>query len=96
MLKETRIFVKYVFPTKEKFYEIVKMMSSLDGILCRHIIALVSKDRQLGFATLKFEERWRIDFFQETNDEKDALILEELPSENNPEEEKVDETAVKN
>jgi len=48
------------------------------GIPCRHLIATVSKDKDLSFENLKFEQRWRIDFFIDTESFKEPALLEEI------------------
>ena len=44
---------------------------------CRHLIALICKEQNLGWNTLQFQPRWEISYYQELNCDPDALQEEE-------------------
>ena len=54
------------------------------GIPCRHLIAVVVKDNKYGVNVLKFQKRWEINYFQESVEASDDVLLQENQLDNQP------------
>ena len=60
------------------------------GVPCRHLIALVSKEKVLDFKALPINPRWRKDFYVEKEEEKDQVDLQ--PQEKEKEDSEINPT----
>jgi len=51
------------------------------GIPCRHILAVVSKEKGLDYSTLLFNDRWKLNFHIEEEISQDPDQAGEIPQE---------------